>query len=215
MRKKILLLLLSCMPLLPVYAKTVEHQLENGMKVIIREDNRAPVVVSQVWYRIGSTYEYDGITGVSHVLEHMMFKGTENLKSGEFSEIIAANGGNDNAFTSRDYTTYFQRISSDRLELCLQLEADRMRNVIFKPGEFKKELAVVKEERRWRVDNRPKSKLFEQFFATAFLSSPIRIPTIGWMDDLKNMEMQDAVDWYRQWPHGRYVTTGAASRMRR
>ena len=199
MRKKILLLLLSCIPLLPVYAKTVEHQLDNGMKVIVREDNRAPVVVSQLWYRIGSTYEFDGITGVSHVLEHMMFKGTENLKPGEFSEIIAANGGSENAFTSRDYTTYFQRIASDRLELCLQLEADRMRNVIFKSGEFKKELAVVKEERRWRVDNKPKSKLFEQFFATAFLSSPIRIPTIGWMDDLKNMEMQDAADWYRQW----------------
>lgn len=169
------------------------------MKVIIREDHRAPVVVSQVWYRIGSTYEYDGITGVSHVLEHMMFKGTKNLEPGEFSEIIAANGGSENAFTSRDYTAYFQRIASDRLEICLKLEADRMRNVVFKPAEFAKEVAVVREERRWRVDNKPKSKLFEQFYATAFLNSPVRIPTIGWMNDLKHMDMQDAADWYRQW----------------
>jgi zinc protease len=197
--KRLFVLLLCGLPLLPLHARTIEHQLDNGMKVIIREDNRAPVVVSQVWYRIGSTYEYDGITGVSHVLEHMMFKGTKNLEPGEFSEIIAANGGSENAFTSRDYTAYFQRIASDRLEICLKLEADRMRNVVFKPAEFAKEVAVVREERRWRVDNKPKSKLFEQFYATAFLNSPVRIPTIGWMNDLKHMDMQDAADWYRQW----------------
>jgi len=196
---KRLFLGLSWLLVLPVNAATVEKTLDNGMKIIVREDHRAPVVVSQVWYRIGATYEHDGISGVSHVLEHMMFKGTETLKPGEFSEIIAANGGRENAFTSKDFTAYFQRIASDRLEICLKLEADRMRNVIFLAEEFKKEVAVVQEERRWRVDNKPKSRLFEQFYATAFLSSPQRIPTIGWMDDLKNLEMQDAADWYKLW----------------
>ena len=192
-------LLLVCLSALPLQARTVETMLDNGMKIIVREDQRAPVVVSQVWYRIGSTYEYDGITGASHFLEHMMFKGTENLKPGEFSEIIAANGGVDNAFTSRDFTAYYQRIAKDRLEICLQLEADRMRNVVFLPEEFEKELQVVKEERRTRVDNNPKRQLFEQFYATAFLTSPVRIPTIGWMEDLKTMQMEDLIDWYRQW----------------
>ncbi len=178
---------------------TFEKTLSNGMKVIVHEDHRAPVVVSQVWYRIGSTYEHDGITGVSHTLEHMMFKGTKSLKPGEFSEIIAANGGKENAFTSRDYTAYFQRIASDRLEICLKLEADRMRNVVFLPEEFAKEVEVVKEERRWRVDNKPRSKLWEQFGATAFLTSPQRIPTIGWRSDLDELTVQDAEDWYRMW----------------
>jgi zinc protease len=197
--KKILLFAFCCFPLISVHAKTVEHKLDNGLKLIVREDHRAPVVVSQVWYHIGSTYEHDGITGISHVLEHMMFKGTKDLKPGEFSEIIASNGGSENAFTSRDYTAYFQRIASDRLEICLKLEADRMRNLVFLPAEYKKEVSVVQEERRWRVGNQPKSKLFEQFYATAFLTSPVRIPTIGWMNDLDSLAMQDAEDWYHQW----------------
>ncbi len=180
-------------------AKTVEFELENGMKLVVREDHRAPVVVSQVWYKIGASYEHGGISGVSHVLEHMMFKGTKTLKSGEFSEIVAENGGKENAFTSKDYTAYFQRISSDRLELCLRLEADRMRNLVFVEEEFKKEVDVVKEERRWRVDNKPKSKLFEQFNAAAFINSPARIPTIGWMTDLDGLTMQDAKEWYQRW----------------
>ena len=197
--KKNLILALGLLVALPVQAKTVETQLDNGMKVIVHEDHRAPVVTSQVWYRIGSTYEHDGITGVSHVLEHMMFKGTKNLKPGEFSKIIAANGGRENAFTSADYTAYHQRIASDRLEICLKLEADRMRNVIFLPEEFKKEVEVVKEERRMRVDNQPKSKLYEQFKATAFLNSPQRIPTIGWGGDLDDLKMKDAAAWYQKW----------------
>ena len=197
--KKNLIVLILLFITLPVQAKTVETSLENGLKIIVREDHRAPVVASQVWYRIGSNYEYDGITGVSHVLEHMMFKGTKSLRSGEFSEIIAANGGSDNAFTSHDFTGYHQRIASDRLEICLKLEADRMRNVIFQQEEFDKEVAVVREERRMRVENQPKSQLHEQFYATAFLSSPNRTPVIGWMGDLENMEMQDAADWYRLW----------------
>lgn len=182
-----------------VQANVVEYQLQNGMKLVVREDHRAPVVVSQVWYKIGASYEHDGISGVSHVLEHMMFKGTESLKPGEFSEIIAENGGRENAFTSKDYTAYFQRIASDRLELCLRLEADRMRHLVFNEAEFKKEVEVVKEERRLRVDNKPKSKLFEQFQATAFLNSPARIPTIGWMTDLNHLTLQDAKKWYQRW----------------
>jgi zinc protease len=197
--KKYLLFSLLILTAWPLQAKTVETRFDNGMKVIVREDHRAPVVVSQVWYRIGATYEYDGISGVSHVLEHMMFKGTETLKPGEFSEIIASHGGSENAFTSKDYTAYFQRIAKDRLEICLKLEADRMRNVIFLQQEFDKEVEVVKEERKWRVDNKPQSKLYEQFMATAFMTSPQRIPTIGWMDDLDSLEMADAADWYRQW----------------
>jgi len=180
-------------------ANISEQQLENGLKVIVIEDHRAPVVVSQVWYNIGSSYEHDGISGVSHVLEHMMFKGTKDLKPGEFSKIIARNGGRENAFTSKDYTAYFQRISNDRLELCLKLEADRMRNVVFLQHEFDKEVEVVKEERRLRVENRPKSKLYEQFYATAFLTNPIRIPVIGWMEDLDSLKMEDAAEWYKKW----------------
>jgi zinc protease len=196
---RIVLLILLGLVVLPLQAATLEKTLDNGLKVIVREDHRAPVVVSQLWYHIGSTYEHEGITGVSHVLEHMMFKGTSDLKPGEFSEIIAKNGGSENAFTSKDFTAYYQTIASDRLEICLKLEADRMRNVVFLPDEYRKEVAVVQEERRWRVDNQPKSKLFEQFYATAFLTSPNRNPTIGWMDDLKGLKMQVADDWYQQW----------------
>jgi len=116
---------------IPVQAKTTETILSNGLKLIVKEDHRAPVIVSQIWYKIGSSYEHGGVSGLSHALEHMMFKGTKKLKPGEFSEIIAANGGKENAFTSQDYTAYFQRIAADRLELCLELEADRMRNVVF------------------------------------------------------------------------------------
>ena len=204
---RILLFALALLALPPLQAKsdrsiadsTFERVLSNGLKVIVREDHRAPVVVSQVWYRIGSNYEHDGISGVSHTLEHMMFKGTQSLKPGEFSEIIAANGGSENAFTSKDFTAYFQRIASDRLEICLKLEADRMRNVVFLPEEFRKEVEVVKEERRWRVDNKPKSKLWEQFNATAFMTSPQRIPTIGWRSDLDELTVDDAEAWYRMW----------------
>lgn len=197
--KRLLLLVAILSTSSLVQAKTIEYELDNGLKLVVREDHRAPVVVSQVWYKVGATYEHDGISGVSHVLEHMMFKGTKTLKPGEFSEIIAEHGGTENAFTSKDYTAYFQRISSQHLELCLRLEADRMRNLQLQQDEFKKELEVVKEERRLRVDNKPKSKLYEQVNATAFLSSPARIPTIGWMSDLNQLTLEDAQAWYTRW----------------
>lgn len=175
------------------------YELSNGMKILVLESHRAPVVVSQVWYKVGGSYEHDGITGVSHVLEHMMFKGTPNHPSGEFSEIIAANGGKENAFTSKDYTAYFQRIASNKLELCLEMEADRMRNLLLDEDEFLKEIEVVKEERRLRTDDKPTALTFERFNAVAYTNNPYRQPIIGWMEDLESMSVDDMRAWYKAW----------------
>ncbi len=176
-----------------------EYRLDNGLKLIVKEDHRAPVMVSQVWYRVGSGYETDGITGISHVLEHMMFKGTDNHAPGEFSRIIAENGGSENAFTSQDYTAYFQRMEASRLPVSFELEADRMRNLRLDEEEFNKEVRVVMEERRMRTDDKPTSLTYEQFAATAYTASSYRIPTIGWMNDLENLKLSDLQDWYRRW----------------
>jgi zinc protease len=176
-----------------------EFELDNGLKVVVKEDHRAPVVVSQVWYRVGSSYEHDGITGVSHVLEHMMFKGTENLAPGEFSRIIAAQGGRDNAFTGRDYTAYFQQLERERLEVSFKLEADRMAGLQLREEEFDSEMRVVREERRLRTDDNPQGLTFERFNAVAFLNSPYRIPVIGWMDDLMHLQLEDVQAWYDKW----------------
>ena len=194
-----ILLLLSCCSVVFAAGEVHEFQLSNGMKVIVKEDHRAPIAVSQVWYKVGSSYEHRGITGVSHVLEHMMFKGTEKHPPGEFSRIIAANGGRENAFTGRDYTAYFQTLSKDRLEVSFEMEADRMRNLILLPEEFAKEVEVVKEERRLRTEDKPTSLTYEQFNATAFRSSPYRNPVIGWMNDLDNMQVEDLQAWYQRW----------------
>lgn len=182
-----------------VSARVLEQRLENGLKVIVKEDHRAPIVTSQVWYKIGSSYEYGGLTGVSHVLEHMMFKGTRKHPVGEFSRIIAANGGDENAFTGRDYTAYYQNLAKDRLPVAFELEADRMRNLNLLEKEFRKELAVVKEERRMRTDDKPNSLTYEQFNAGAYEASPYRNPVIGWMSDLDALQLADLRDWYRQW----------------
>jgi len=176
-----------------------EYQLDNGLKVIVREDHRAPVVVSQVWYKVGASYEHDGITGVSHVLEHMMFKGTDDHPAGEFSRIISENGGSENAFTSKDYTGYFQRLEKSRLPVSFELESDRMRKLNLQEDEFIKEINVVMEERRLRTDDKPTALTYEQFAATAFISSSVRIPTIGWMNDLENMQLGDLQHWYERW----------------
>ncbi|HIO55088.1 MAG TPA: insulinase family protein, partial [Chromatiales bacterium] len=166
---------------------------------IVKEDHRSPVVVSQIWYKVGSSYEVDGNTGLAHVLEHMMFKGTKNLGPNEFSRIIAENGGRENAFTSRDYTAYFQRLESSRLEVSFKHEADRMSNLVLSEEEFQKEVKVVMEERRLRTDDKPKSLTYEQFQATAFTNSPYRNPVIGWMVDLEQMKLEDLEQWYRSW----------------
>ena len=181
------------------WSKVHEYQLENGLKVLVKEDHRAPVVVSQVWYKVGSSYEHDGITGVSHALEHMMFKGTEQYPDGEFSRIISENGGRDNAFTGSDYTAYFQTLEASRLEISFQLESDRMRNLILPKEEFLKEIEVVKEERRWRTEDKPTSYLYEVAMATTYQTSPYRFPVIGWMHDLNNMTIEDLADWYKKW----------------
>ncbi|MDX1824461.1 MAG: pitrilysin family protein [Thiohalomonadales bacterium] len=184
---------------LPGIAQVHETKLSNGMQVLVKEDHRAPVVVSQVWYKVGSSYEDLGITGISHVLEHMMFKGTAKHPAGEFSRIIAENGGSENAFTGRDYTAYFQQLEKSRLPISMKLEADRMRNLTIPAEEFKKELAVVMEERRLRTDDKPRALTNEQFYATAFVSSPYHNPIIGWMNDLKNLGVEDLRGWYQRW----------------
>ncbi len=176
-----------------------EYNLKNGMKVLVREDHRAPVMVAQVWYKVGSSYEVDGITGISHVLEHMMFKGTDEYASGEFSRIISENGGRENAFTAQDYTAYFQTMEKSRLPVSFELEADRMRNLTLPEEEFLKEVQVVMEERRMRTEDNPQSLAYEQFAATAWASSPYRTPIIGWMDDLENLSVADLRAWYLKW----------------
>ncbi len=194
-----ILTLVLCLGAASVSAGVLEHRLSNGMKVIVKQDQRAPIVVSQVWYKVGSSYEYGGVTGVSHVLEHMMFKGTHEHPPGEFSRIIAANGGDENAFTGRDYTAYFQTLAKDRLPVALELEADRMRNLLLPEEEFLKEVEVVKEERRMRTEDDPNSLTYEQFNAVAYEASPYRIPVIGWMSDLDALQADDLRAWYRQW----------------
>lgn len=176
-----------------------EYQLENGLKILVKEDNRAPVVVSQIWYKVGSSYEKEGITGISHVLEHMMFKGTEKYAPGEFSRIISENGGQENAFTSKDYTAYFQTMESSHLEISMALEADRMHNLKLTEQEFIKEIEVVKEERRLRTEDKPRSFTYEVAMASAFQTGPYRHPIIGWMHDLDTMTVADLHVWYKQW----------------
>lgn len=180
-------------------ATTYEFKLDNGMKVIVKEDHRAPVVVSQVWYKVGSSYEHNGTTGLSHALEHMMFKGTKKHPPNEFSRIISENGGKENAFTGEDYTTYFQQLEKSRLAISFELEADRMRNIVLPPEEFDKEIKVIMEERRMRTDDNPTSLMHEQFNAAAFVNSPYHHPVIGWMDDLEHMTVQDLRAWYQTW----------------
>lgn len=176
-----------------------EYRLDNGMQLIVRENHRAPVVVSQIWYKVGASYEHIGITGASHVLEHMMFKGTDKHPSGEFSRIIAENGGSENAFTGRDFTSYFQQLEKSRLAIAFELEADRMRNLQLPQEEFLKEVKVVMEERRLRTEDKPTALTYEKFMATAFQVNPYHNPVIGWMDDLSNLTIDDLQQWYRAW----------------
>lgn len=184
---------------LPLQARVHEYMLDNGLRVLIKPDHRSPIVVSQIWYKVGSSYEHNGITGISHMLEHMLFKGTPDVPAGEFSRIIAANGGRENAFTSADYTAYFQRLEKSRLETSFKLEADRMRNALIPQDEFIKERDVVAEERRLRTEDQPQSRASEQFRAMAYASSPYNHSVIGWMSDIENYQVEDAKDWYRKW----------------
>jgi len=176
-----------------------QFKLANGLTVIIKPDHRAPTAVHMVWHRVGAMDEVDGTSGVAHVLEHMMFKGTRTLKPGEFSKRVAALGGRENAFTGQDYTGYFQIIPSNRLEDVMKLEADRFANNRWSDEEFRKELEVVKEERRLRTEDNPRALLYEALNATTFVASPYRRTIVGWMNDLDAMTPQDARDFYKRW----------------
>ena len=176
-----------------------EFILDNGLKLIVKEDHRSPVVVSLLMYKAGSIDELNGVTGVAHVLEHMMFKGTQKVPGGEFSKRIAAAGGRENAFTSRDYTGYFQQLHKDHLPLAMELESDRMHNLVLTEEEYAKEINVVMEERRLRTDDQARSLLFEKMMAVAYQAHPYKRPVIGWMNDLKNMHLEDAQEWYDRW----------------
>ena len=183
----------------PTMAVVQQFTLDNGLQVIVQEDHRAPIVVSQLWYRAGSMDEFNGTTGVAHMLEHMMFKGTKEVPEGQFSKLIAAAGGRENAFTNTDNTVYFEQLQKDQLALALRLEADRMHNLVLDDESFIKENKVVMEERRMRTDDQPQALVYEAMMAVAFQTSPYRRPVIGWMNDIENMTANDARDWYQRW----------------
>ena len=180
-------------------ARAERFTLSNGMTLIVKPDRRAPTAVHMVWVRVGSMDEVDGQSGIAHVLEHMLFKGTATLGPGEFSRRVAALGGRENAFTGRDFTGYHQQIPADRLEDVMRLEADRFANNRWPDEEFRREIEVVKEERRLRTEDSPRARLHETLNATTFLASPYRRPIVGWMNDLDEMKPQDVREFYRRW----------------
>lgn len=176
-----------------------DSTLANGLRVIVKEDHRSPVVVSMVWYKVGSMDEPKGLTGISHALEHMMFKGTRRYGPNEFSRIIAENGGRENAFTNNDYTAYFQQLEKSRLPIAFELEADRMQNLRLLDEDFKKEIQVVMEERRLRTDDQPEALVYEKFMSEAYRVHPYHHPVIGWMEDLEKLTVADLREWYQRW----------------
>ncbi len=171
--------------------------LENGLEAVVIEDHRAPVVVHMLWYRAGSADEEPGVSGVAHFLEHLLFKATDKLASGEFSDTVRANGGSDNAFTSYDYTGYFQRVAADRLELMMQMEADRMRNIRLTDEDIITERDVILEERSQRTDSDPGALFSEQRRAAQYLNHPYGVPIIGWRHEMEQLDMADALEFYR------------------
>ncbi|OYY97318.1 MAG: peptidase M16 [Polaromonas sp. 28-63-22] len=187
-------------------APIAQFTLANGMTVIVKPDKRAPTVAHMLWVRVGSMDEVDGTTGVAHALEHMMFKGTPSVKPGEFSRRVAALGGRENAFTSRDNTGYYQQIPAARLEDVMKLESDRFAHNQWADDEFRREIEVVKEERRSRTEESPRAMMYEQANATTFTASPYRRPIVGWMSDLESMTPDDVRNFYQRW----YVPANAA-----
>jgi zinc protease len=175
----------------------VESVLPNGLRVILIPEPKAPVVSVQIWYRVGSRDEITGKTGLSHLMEHMMFKGTARYGKGVFSREIAEHGGNDNAFTTQDYTAYFENLAGDQIGLALDLEADRMTGLVIADEEFGLERDVVKEERRMRTDDDPQGTLIEHVYAAAYMVHPYHWPVIGWMDDLERLTADDIRSYYR------------------
>lgn len=196
-----LVLALTCLPAAAEEPRQATHafHLDNGLKVIVREDHRAPVVVSQLWYQVGSSHEPPGQTGISHALEHMMFKGSENLEPGEASRLLGSLGAQENAFTSRDYTAYYQVLSREQLPIALEMEAERMHSARLPEDEFLREMEVIKEERRLRVDDNPNSLAYERFLTQAHIASPYQQPVIGWMHDIERLTIEDLRAWYGTW----------------
>ena len=174
------------------------HILENGLEIIVLENNRVPAIAHSIWYKVGSADEPNGKSGIAHFLEHLLFKGTDKLKPGEFSKIIARNGGKDNAFTSKNYTGYFQLIHKSKLELVMSLEANRMKNIKLVEKEFENEKTVVLEERYSRVDNNPSALLSEQINTALFMNHPYRKPIIGWEHEIKNLSLKDVMKFYEK-----------------
>ncbi|MCW5589639.1 MAG: insulinase family protein [Legionellales bacterium] len=172
------------------------YQLKNGLQIFVKQDTRAPVVVAMVWYKVGGAYEYRGLTGISHALEHMMFKGTQKYGPGVVSRMIAEKGGQENAFTAQDYTAYFQELSADQLPFSFEIEADRMQHLTLAANEFVKEIQVVKEERYMRTDDNPQALTLERFYAAAYLDNPYHNPVVGWQNDLDNLTVENLRDWY-------------------
>lgn len=182
----------------PVLADTVStFKLDNGMEVVVIEDHRAPVVVHMVWYRIGAADEAPGHSGIAHFLEHLMFQGTKEVAPGDLSKIVAAQGGSDNAFTTLDYTAYFQRVAADRLDLVMRLESDRMHNLNLTEDDVTTELKVILDERNERTDSDPSALLNEQMSAAQYMNSTYGIPVIGWRHEMEQLTRQDALDFYQ------------------
>ena len=192
--------------LTPAQPSAIRHTLANGLTLIIQPDRRAPTAAHMLWVRVGSMDEVDGTSGVAHVLEHMMFKGTPNLKPGEFSRRVAALGGRENAFTSRDMTAYHQQVPSSQLQAVMALEADRFAHNQWADDEFKREIEVIKEERRHRIDDQPRAMLSEALSAAAWAAHPYRRPVIGWMNDIENLLPDDVRSFHHRW----YVPANAA-----
>ena len=193
--------LTSLAMMLPVAAHAAEDQvttftLDNGMQVVVVEDHRAPVVQHMVWYRAGSADEPKGSSGVAHFLEHLLFKATDKMEAGEFSSVVAANGGRDNAFTSYDYTAYFQRVAADRLDLMMSMESDRMRNIRLTEENIETERDVIIEERNQRTENSPRALFGEQMNAVQYHNHRYGVPIIGWMHEMEALDMEDALSFY-------------------
>jgi zinc protease len=174
-----------------------DFRLDNGMQVVVIEDHRAPAVLHMIWYRAGAADERPGVSGVAHFLEHLLFKATDSMDSGEFSRVVAENGGTDNAFTSYDYTAYFQRVAADRLELMMRMEADRMRNLRLSEDDIATERAVILEERATRTDSDPAALFREQMDAAQYLNHPYGNPVIGWRHEAERLSREDALEYYR------------------
>lgn len=204
MRPRFLFLVLAALALRPAVSiaqvfNPESFTLKNGMQVVVIPNHRVPVVSHMVWYKVGSADEEPGHTGLAHMVEHMMFKGTKTVGPEEFSRIVAANGGQDNAFTNEDYTAFFQNVAADKLELVMKLEADRMANLALKEQAFQNERQVVIEERRMRTENQPAALLQEQMRAALYLDGGYHHPVIGWHQDIDHYKLQDVVDFHKRW----------------